>query len=233
MPKNISSGDCRLCGGTFAKTVISRHLAACIESKLSGKPAGRAGRSGKPYLHITVEGRYAPHYWLHLAAPAEWTLGDLDSVLREIWLECCGHMSAFRIGGARQQRSPWGDFGSGDEDESMSQPIGEALHCGDRFTHEYDFGTMTELKGRVLAELAPVFPKRKVHLLARNAAPDIRCDECGKAATQVCSECLWNGAGALCDECAKTHACGEEMLMPVVNSPRMGVCGYCGPSKEP
>ena len=32
----------------------------------------------------------------------------------------------------------------------------------------------------------------------------------------------------LCDACAKEHACGEELLQPVVNSPRAGVCGYPG-----
>ncbi len=31
-----------------------------------------------------------------------------------------------------------------------------------------------------------------------------------------------------CDEHAEEHACEEESLLPVVNSPRMGVCGYCG-----
>jgi len=25
-------------------------------------------------------------------------LSDLDSFLRDIWLECCGHLSAFEIG---------------------------------------------------------------------------------------------------------------------------------------
>ena len=28
-----------------------------------------------------------------------------------------------------------------------------------------------------------------------------------------------------CDECGTEHDCGEEMMLPVLNSPRMGVCG--------
>ncbi len=35
-------------------------------------------------------------------------------------------------------------------------------------------------------------------------------------------------AGWLCDSCAEDHKCGEDMLLPVVNSPRTGVCGYTG-----
>jgi hypothetical protein len=31
-----------------------------------------------------------------------------------------------------------------------------------------------------------------------------------------------------CDKCLTKHECGDEMSLPVVNSPRMGVCGYCG-----
>jgi len=34
--------------------------------------------------------------------------------------------------------------------------------------------------------------------------------------------------GWLCDECAPKHKCGEDMLLPVVNSPRVGKCGYTG-----
>jgi len=32
----------------------------------------------------------------------------------------------------------------------------------------------------------------------------------------------------LCDECAKQHACGMDMLLDVVDSPRVGECGYTG-----
>jgi hypothetical protein len=39
---------------------------------------------------------------------------------------------------------------------------------------------------------------------------------------------LYPDEGWLCDECAVGHECGEEMLLPVVNSPRVGVCGYVG-----
>jgi hypothetical protein len=28
--------------------------------------------------------------------------------------------------------------------------------------------------------------------------------------------------------CAGGHECGEEMLLPVVNSPRVAMCGYTG-----
>ena len=96
-----------------------------------------------------------------------------------------------------------------------------------KFIHEYDFGTTTELdmtciserRGKVGAE---------IDIIARNDMFEILCDECGKPAKQICTECLWEGTGFLCESCAEDHECGEEMLLPVVNSPRMGVCGYEG-----
>ncbi|MDI6903856.1 MAG: hypothetical protein QMC77_09015, partial [Methanocellales archaeon] len=56
----------------------------------------------------------------------------------------------------------------------------------------------------------------------------IICESCGKTATRVCTQCVWSGEGWLCDECAGKHECGEDMLLPVVNSPRVGMCGYTG-----
>ena len=40
--------------------------------------------------------------------------------------------------------------------------------------------------------------------------------------------CIEEGAGLLCSHCAKKHECGEDVQLPVVNSPRMGMCGYTG-----
>ena len=45
----------------------------------------------------------------------------------------------------------------------------------------------------------------------------------------VCTECVFDDGGWLCETCAVKHECGEEMLLPVVNSPRVGMCGYTGP----
>ncbi len=36
-----------------------------------------------------------------------------------------------------------------------------------------------------------------------------------------------------CDNCKKTHDCGEDMLMRIVNFPSTRVCGYEGSVKYP
>ena len=38
-------------------------------------------------------------YWMHLQVAVDTTLATLDRFLRDTWLECCGHLSVFRISG--------------------------------------------------------------------------------------------------------------------------------------
>ena len=117
------------------------------------------------------------------------------------------------------------------EDElGMRRKLKDVLEPGIELFYEYDFGDTTALLVKVLDEYEGPMPKNKpVEILARNEAPEIPCNECGKApAVQICTECQWEGGGWLCQSCAEDHECDEEMWLPVVNSPRTGVCGYTG-----
>jgi hypothetical protein len=100
---------------------------------------------------------------------------------------------------------------------------------GMRFSYEYDFGSTTELMLNVIALREQTTSKRTIQFLAANEPPKVNCQLCGTcAATQVCTACDQNGEGWLCEACAEEHGCGSEMCLPVVNSPRVGVCGYAG-----
>jgi len=94
--------------------------------------------------------------------------------------------------------------------------------------YEYDFGSTTELLLTVVSEFESSMKKGKVEILARNEAPQIKCNNCEKLATTICVDCIYDGTGWLCDDCAQGHGCDSEMFLPVVNSPRTGVCGYEG-----
>jgi len=197
-------GKCFLCNKTFSKAGMTKHLKACIKE------------SGETKLfHIMIEGLHDPEYWLHIEISADAILGDLDQFLRDIWLECCGHLSKFTIN--RESYS----------EEDMNFQLNRVLKPGMEFYHIYDFGSSTELRLRVVSEREGKIGEEGVRILARNELPLITCG-CGKNAKWVCTECIYEGEGWLCDECAKEHECGEEMLLPVVNSPRVGVCGYNG-----
>ena len=345
--KVVSKGICNFCKGEFEKGKMTQHLKSCKERK-AVIVAEETGKSRKPkkskLFHILVEGQYLPMYWMHLEMPASLSLLDLDDFLRAMWLECCGHLSEFRIGkvsysSETEEDMFWGapasvaeaepgvveqdeedeDFEDEeallagvppeiraridellraefpDEEEEISEsealtrlmrvlsalletdaqalpitpekraelektidslrfqvlltsamesaesripqqrdidvPLEEVLTVGQKFTHEYDFGSTTYLSLRVVSEREGVAHKGRnaIQILARNEQPVIPCRECGQPA--VVSEPGYYSAweGALCKKCAsKGSEWDYEEMLPIVNSPRTGVCGYTG-----
>ncbi len=122
MPRRTSKGICNLCGGDFTKTTITRHLKSC--SKMTDvTQAASSGRRTGPVkgFHLLVEGRYAPEYWMHLRVPAGMKLKKLDDFLRATWLECCGHLSAFRIDGRSYAVIAMGGFNDRNMNHAMER----------------------------------------------------------------------------------------------------------------
>jgi len=230
--RTVSYGKCFLCGETLAKNAVRRHLAKCL-------PAHEEAGKGRPVrlFHLRVEGAYEPDYWLHLEIPASATLADLDDFLRAIWLECCGHLSAFTIKGIRYELDTgmvdamWKDFfGPSYPTKSMKSKLYQVLAVGDTFRHEYDFGTTTELKLKVIGERTGQLPRGKIRLLARNYAPAIACSKCQKPAEWLYTfEMPYQ---PYCKAHARKHKEWEDGFLPLVNSPRTGECGYTGPSDK-
>lgn len=240
MPRQTYFGLCTLCGERLSKQGAARHLKTC---RVAHPPKGKA--TLQPGFYLRVEGRGAPMYWLDVEVPAKATFRDLDQFLRGIWLECCGHLSAFAVGQTRYEDGEGDDAALDDYFAALGLPalgsssrirtkpmqtrLAAALEPGLKFAHEYDFGSTTELTLKVLAHYDAPFVGKAVRLLVQNEPPIWVCAKCGTApATQICVECAWGGQGFFCQKCAAKHKKHEDMFLPVVNSPRMGVCGYRG-----
>ena len=191
----VSNGNCFICGKTTSKIAIKNHILK--EHTVGDEPC---------YL-FKAEGAYNKDYWLFFTVPVDATLSAVDKFLRAIWCECCGHLSAFRMGGQK--------FGK-------SRNI-SALGIGDALLYEYDFGSATEIILTVVGEISRVKQKDKIQLLARNVPPRATCDECGASAAYFDIDSRAN----YCNECAE-NADDEEMLVFITNSPRSGGCGYDG-----
>ena len=204
---------CSFCKRTFAGSGMVRHLASCPERK---KVIENEKSKGKVFL---IRAGVGP-FWVYFEVNATSALKMVDSFLRELWLECCGHMSSFTINSEQYMSEPWDDY------KGMNFKLEKVMSPGTEFLHEYDFGSTTELEMKCISEREGSV--KGIPIITRNNSLEFSCGECGKPATQVCSQCLWEGEGFLCDSCAEDHECGEEMLLPVVNSPRMGVCAYTG-----
>jgi hypothetical protein len=216
-----NEGICRFCLKTFSGRGIGRHLIACQAKKQQDREGVAKGQSPTTVYHIRISS-YKP-FWLHIEIEVTATLEDLDQFLRDIWLECCGHLSEFRINDIAylipMAMDGWWD----PEARSMDIPLREVLSAKDEFEYEYDFGSTTYLEGQIYAVREGVL-RDKIRILARNNVPELQCTSCGAEATDICVEC-WE---LYCKTCLVEHACGEEMTLPVVNSPRMGVCGFTG-----
>ena len=124
-------------------------------------------------------------------------------------------------------------------EQDMDVRLRKVLYAGTKFSYTYDFGSSTDLSLRVVAEREGVMLKVNddndsvIQILSRNEAPVIPCRECGKPATRVVPGYYSVELGALCDTCKlkgdeKDYFSEEEGLLPIVNSPRVGVCGYTG-----
>ncbi len=224
-----STGSCSICGERMRKSEIKAHLERCLEKE--ERKAGRAeGTKMAKLLRILAKGD-SEEYWLNLEAPADATLSDLDLFLRVVWLECCGHESFFTIKRVIYTSSTDALF----IHEGLNVRLGEVLRPGLEF--EYVYGSLsgglnsTELQLKVLSArvgLADAEFNGSVRILARNDPPSWKCSSCGEPAIMVCGTCSSSENYFLCNGCARSHECGREYQLPVVNSPRLGICKYTG-----
>lgn len=211
---------------------MNRHLSTCKErrKRLEEESGGR--QCG--YFLLCITAKYDRDYWLFIEIRDTATLKDLDDFLRDIWLECCGHLSAFDIGGTSYEAMPAASIFWGEPAKSMDYKLKSLLSKGMTIGYEYDFGSTTELLITAVNVRTGCWKKEKITILSRNDPPVYLCSECGeKPAVSICTECYWEGDGFLCEDCMEIHECGEDMQLPVCNSPRMGVCAYEGSDRYP
>ena len=216
-----SEGVCKYCNKTYSAQAMARHLLSCAERKDS--LAKNQNQDFQDKVFLIRAG--ADPFFLYFEVNAISTLKDVDSFLREIWLECCGHLSSFKIENVNYDSSRSVEIFVGSKSKTMGAQLRRVLKSGLTFSHEYDFGSTTYLDLKVISERLGWL--KDIEVIARNNLPDFKC-ECGEPAKEICAECVYEGEGLLCEKCAKEHECGEEMLLPLVNSPRTGVCGYTG-----
>ncbi len=211
------TGQCYLCCKNYSKNGILRHLKACQKKSKKDFSDGFDHT-----FHLIIEGVYIPAYWLHLKAREDMLLQELDELLRATWMECCGHMSVFKIKGdvflSEKMLEEMEGLG-------MDIELGDILKPGLEFTYVYDLGNPTDLFVRVVEETTENFPE-SFQVLARNNPPDISCDYCGDVAALICSECTGSLGCWFCQDCIDEHDCGNDRFLQVKNSPRIGICQY-------
>jgi len=199
-----STGNCYICGATISKPAAKKHLL-----KHYGEKNGGIGC----YL-LKVEGMFDKRYWLYIDVPVEETLREVDIFLRQIWLECCHHMSAFLIPKCLEL--------------DMNRRL-RTFQVGTQFFHHYDSGSTTETALTIMGTMRRKPQEEPVILLARNVPSLYKCANCGKTAEYINRELMYQTDDMFfCEECHGTEEDDNYMMLPITNSPRMGECGYCG-----
>jgi hypothetical protein len=238
----ITHGKCTYCSRCFSSSMMARHLDSCKVREDSFSPSRPFLREDDKKVQTTdddvvlllkVSSKYFPEYWLFIETYGVCKLIDIDSFLRNIWLECCGHLSCFTINNERYEVQPDPMFNS----RSMRVRLNKILQLGMIFEYVYDYGSSTELVIKVVSSRCGRIKKGKeepVRLIAGNDPIVFKCHSCKQAkATNICTICLYEKNrqwASLCENCMKQHECKEKMFLPIVNSPRSGECGYTGES---
>jgi hypothetical protein len=226
MPRKPENpGTCAYCGESITKRGVAKHLDKCAKRQESLAAAEISSRPEETLWHLRVQDAYDKDFWLNLEMVGTASLNKLDKYLRAIWLECCGHLSEFTIGG-------WGGTEIG-----KTRKADRIFEKGLVLRHLYDFGTTSETDIKVVGfREGKAASKHPIALLARNQMPKMECQECGQPAQWLCVECVYeeDKRGYLCEEHMEEHPhenYGEPT--PLVNSPRTGMCGYDGPAEPP
>ena len=199
-------GNCYQCGKSFSKTAMKNHV-------LKEHNAG-----GEDSFLLKIESAEYKDFWLYIDIQKSKKIEYIDKFLRNIWLECCGHISRFA-----DSYSSHGNIGK-------TRTVG-SFNAGDEIYYEYDMGTPTGIYIKFMTEIKRPKQMNSVRLLARNTAPALNCSVCGEKAEYICTECMYDEdetVGSLfCKKCYVNHEHGD-MILPLTNSPRSGECGYTG-----
>ncbi|NLE01985.1 MAG: plasmid pRiA4b ORF-3 family protein [Fibrobacter sp.] len=185
-------------------------------------------KKASSYL-VCVEGKYEDAFWLYLLVDDCVRLDELDRYLRDIWLECCGHLSAFHI----DRDTYYSNAQPGEL--SMKIRVDELFETDMKIQYEYDFGSTTALVITVIKTTGKMFEEPGIRLLARNNTPAVACEECDTEGAVLWFNEFDGDSALICHDCAKAAGLTEEddwNYTLLCNSPRAGTCGYDGPADD-
>ena len=157
-----SVGRCHLCHNAVRAEDVITHARSCVttaaktlvNNDLHSKHAG----NGTFLIWVRAD---EVRQWMMLAVRPTTSLLQLDQFLRNLWLECCGHMSRFEIGTTRYSAGRPGPgsprlfaaYLADPGDRHMMYTVGQTISHGTSFRHEYDYDYTTYLDLECVAVL--------------------------------------------------------------------------------
>ena len=205
---------CYYCDKELTERTIKRHMKNCPEMKKVIEEKKENSKGNRNQFMISIKNKYTSEYCIYVSIDANLQLQHLDKFIRDVWVECCDHLSAFFIDGEMYNNT----------DYEMNVKLKDVLSVNQKFEYQYDFGSTTYLKLEVIDLIEVPKEFTQIEIIARNNEIKENCCKCGKEAKYH----QWEKDMCLCEECAKGE--DEEYLSPItyLNSPRDMICGYIG-----
>ncbi len=157
-----SVGRCHLCGNAIRAEDVITHARSCVttavQTLINNDLHSKHAANGTFLIWVRAD---EVRQWMMLAVRPTTTLLQLDQSLRNLWLECCGHMSRFEIGTTRYSAGRPGPGGThlfaaylaDPGDRHMMYTVGQTISHGASFRHEYDYDYTTCLDLECVAVL--------------------------------------------------------------------------------
>ncbi len=213
MKKLSTKGICAYCKNEIPKN--SRSILAHY-SKCKGRIIHKTYSHTK-HMVLLIEDKYNSGYWLVIVAKSILPMKKIDTFIKDIWVECCGHVSSFAKGSLKI---------------GMNQKLNQVFKKENKIEYIYDYGSSTEISISLLHEIGDE-DEKDVQIIFRNKDMEFQCSYCDNKAIVICRFCEFDKEkGFLCESCYEKDNCvkfeGREVLLPIINSPRSGKCCYRG-----
>lgn len=234
--KFYTQGLCKYCGKKLERGEMLEHLAEC---KKRNSKIYDTKRKEEGFFDILITSKTNKNYWMIIEVSEKIMLKELDTFLREIWLGNDDCLSTFEIENVKYNYIPGGNVLFCEPEQSMYHAVRNILPIGKTFDYIYDENYPTEVELKVIRHRIGLrHEEEDLVLLSRNISPKIMCDECKKNEADWVSsvnyfldrEKFW------CDKCKEKILLDIEIdnfeyienILPVCNSPRMGINDYEG-----
>ncbi len=202
----MSKINCTFCNTKFGIKAFKNHLEDCISETQNTKSGYLIEFSSSSY--ITKK-----YYSMFAIFGLNCTFKHIDKFLKNKWCECCNHMSILNVCCLTNDK-----FNC---DSIKFNILISKYENADHFNYEYDMGTTTKITFKIIKKLDGIETNNNVELVYQNEVHKLKC-KCKKEALFIYEDAL------VCKECSLLIDEDEEIFTPIVNSPRIGLCGYVG-----
>lgn len=155
-------GRCYYCNKELTERTIKRHMKNCLEMKKFIEEEMKVAKGVREQFIISIKDKDKPGvYCIYVSMDANLQLQHLDKFIRDIWVECCGHLSTFSIDKEMYHDNSDGQY-------EMNFYLKDVLSVNTKFEYQYDFGSTTHLILEVVDIIKVPSEFSQIEVIARN-----------------------------------------------------------------